>query len=147
MFNRPTYLNKLISFKDHELIKVITGIRRCGKSSLLMLFAEYLESVGINKDNILRINFEDLEYGQTVYVKETKAPKGYQLSDEVVKIVIDDQLEGIGKVHSFQYENEKIPVVVVKTGDATHMFYYLILAGGCLIFIIKLCRTQKETDR
>ena len=93
------------------------------------------------------VTFENLEYGQTVYVKETKAPKGYQLSDEVVKIVIDDQLEGIGKVHSFQYENEKIPVVVVKTGDATHMFYYLILAGGCLIFIIKLCRTQKETDR
>ena len=93
------------------------------------------------------VTFEDLEYGQTVYVKETKAPKGYQLSDEVVKIVIDDQLEGIGKVHSFQYENVKIPVVVVKTGDTTHMFCYLILAGGCLIFIIKLCRTQKETDR
>ena len=49
------------------------------------------------------VAFEDLEYGQTIYVKETKAPEGYQLSDEVVKIVIDDQLEGIGNVLNDKY--------------------------------------------
>ncbi len=42
MIKRPDYLNKLINFKDHEQIKVITGIRRCGKSSLLDMFAQYL---------------------------------------------------------------------------------------------------------
>lgn len=95
MFNRPTYLNKLISFKDHELIKVITGIRRCGKSSLLMLFAEHLISQGVNKDNILRINFEDLQYGNMTYLElndfvkdklNSTQGKLYILLDEIQKI-------------------------------------------------------------
>ena len=95
MFNRPTYLNRLISFKDHELIKVITGIRRCGKSSLLMLFAQYLTSEGINKDNILQINFEDLQYGNMTYIElndfikaKLSATQGkfYILLDEIQKI-------------------------------------------------------------
>ena len=57
MINRPIYLNKLISFRDHEAIKVITGIRSSGKSSILALFAEHLKSVGVSNDNILQINF------------------------------------------------------------------------------------------
>ena len=95
MFNRPTYLNRLISFKDHELIKVITGIRRCGKSSLLMLFAQHLTSEGVNKDNILQINFEDLQYGNMTYMElnnfikaKLSATQGkfYILLDEIQKI-------------------------------------------------------------
>ena len=95
MFNRPTYLNRLISFKDHELIKVITGIRRCGKSSLLMLFAQHLTSEGVNKDNILQINFEDLQYGNMTYIElndfikaKLSATQGkfYILLDEIQKI-------------------------------------------------------------
>ena len=62
MINRPTYLNQLINFKDKEFIKVITGIRRCGKSSLLELFAQYLKENGVSEDNILKINFEILEF-------------------------------------------------------------------------------------
>ena len=95
MINRPTYLNKLLSFKDHDLIKVITGIRRCGKSSLLMLFAEHLISEGVSKDNILQINFEDLQYGNMSYLelndfikaKLSKTQgKFYILLDEIQKI-------------------------------------------------------------
>ena len=69
MINRPIYLNKLISFRDHEAIKVITGIRRCGKSSILALFAEHLKSVGVSNDNILQMNFEDLQYGNMTYLE------------------------------------------------------------------------------
>ena len=97
MFNRPTYLNKLISFKDHELIKVITGIRRCGKSSLLMLFAEYLESVGINKDNILRINFEDLEYGNMTYLELNDFIKDKLSSTEGKLYILLDEIQKIDK--------------------------------------------------
>lgn len=43
MKNRQYYLNKLIDFKDTGLIKIITGVRRCGKSSLIILFKEYLQ--------------------------------------------------------------------------------------------------------
>ena len=95
MINRPIYLNKLISFKDHEVIKVITGIRRCGKSSILALFAEYLKSVGMNNDNILQINFEDLQYGNMTYLElnnfikeklDSTKGKFYILLDEIQKI-------------------------------------------------------------
>ena len=95
MINRPIYLNKLISFKDHEAIKVITGIRRSGKSSILALFAEYLKSTGISNDNILQINFEDLQYGNMTYLElnnfikeklDSTKGKFYILLDEIQKI-------------------------------------------------------------
>ena len=95
MINRPIYLNKLISFKDHEAIKVITGIRRCGKSSILALFAEYLKSLGVNNDNILQVNFEDLQYGNMTYLElnnfikeklDSTEGKFYILLDEIQKI-------------------------------------------------------------
>ena len=95
MINRPIYLNKLISFKDHEAIKVITGIRRCGKSSILALFAEYLKSLGVNNDNILQVNFEDLQYGNMTYLElnnfikeklDSTNGKFYILLDEIQKI-------------------------------------------------------------
>ena len=95
MINRPIYLNKLISFKDHEAIKVITGIRRCGKSSILALFAEYLKSLGVNNDNILQVNFEDLQYGNMTYLElnnfikeklDSTKGKFYILLDEIQKI-------------------------------------------------------------
>ena len=90
------------------------------------------------------VTFTDLAYGQTVYLKETKAPQGYQLSDEVVKIVIDDQLEGVGNIHSLQYENTRIPVIV-KTGDSSNIMNMVILAGGSLGLMIMLkYRSKKE---
>ena len=62
MIKRDEYLKKLISFKDKELIKVITGIRRCGKSTLFKLFQEYLLENDVKQDQIININFEDLDY-------------------------------------------------------------------------------------
>ena len=58
MKNRKEYLNKLIAFRDKSQIKVITGVRRCGKSSLLNLFSEYLQSEGVSLENIVYLNFE-----------------------------------------------------------------------------------------
>jgi predicted AAA+ superfamily ATPase len=56
---RPEYLKRLIGFKDKDLIKVIVGIRRCGKSTLLKLYADYLRSTGVENSRIQFINFED----------------------------------------------------------------------------------------
>lgn len=62
MIARPVYLEKLIRYKDKDLIKVITGIRRCGKSVLLFdIYARYLLDLGIPEDHILKINLEDKE--------------------------------------------------------------------------------------
>lgn len=61
MINRDVYLQKLRQLKDQKLIKVVTGIRRCGKSTLLDAFRNELISGGVNKDNIIFINFEERE--------------------------------------------------------------------------------------
>jgi predicted AAA+ superfamily ATPase len=59
LVQRPDYLKRLAGFRDKDLIKVIMGIRRCGKSSLLKLYAEYLRSTGVEESRIQFINFED----------------------------------------------------------------------------------------
>ena len=56
--NRDLYLNKLIAFQDMEPVKVVTGIRRCGKSSLLKLMIQHLLDIGVSEEQIVEMNFE-----------------------------------------------------------------------------------------
>ena len=60
--NRSHYLEKLIEFKDTDFVKIITGIRRCGKSSLMKLMIKHLLENGIEKEQIIQINFESIEF-------------------------------------------------------------------------------------
>ena len=62
MLERKGYLDLLKKWKDDEVIKVVTGIRRCGKSTLLKMYMEFLKSQGVSDDRIIFINFEELEY-------------------------------------------------------------------------------------
>ncbi len=62
MIKRDEYLEKLNRFRDKQLIKVVTGIRRCGKSTLLEMYKEILLNDGIDADQIISINLEDLKY-------------------------------------------------------------------------------------
>lgn len=95
MIERNEYLDILKRFKDKELIKVITGIRRCGKSTLLDIYKEYLVNNNVKEDQIISINLEDLKYNfiknyMDLYnyindsLKENK--KNYVFIDEVQKI-------------------------------------------------------------
>lgn len=59
---RQEYLDKLIAFKDKQIIKVVTGIRRCGKSTLLQIYHDYLINNNISSEQIISINFEDYDY-------------------------------------------------------------------------------------
>lgn len=59
---RDLYLNKLIGFQDTEPVKIITGIRRCGKSSLLKLMVQHLKETGITADQIVEMNFESHDF-------------------------------------------------------------------------------------
>ena len=64
MIQRPEYLDLLIRFKDKDLIKVVTGIRRCGKSTLFDLYCEYLKENGVEENQIIRINLEERIYSE-----------------------------------------------------------------------------------
>ena len=62
MVEREEYLNELKKWKDEKVIKVVTGLRRCGKSTLLSMFQQRLIESGVNQSQIISINFEDLQY-------------------------------------------------------------------------------------
>ena len=62
MVERHEYLNELKKWKDEKVIKVVTGLRRCGKSTLLSMFQEQLRQNGAAEEQIIAINFEDLQY-------------------------------------------------------------------------------------
>ena len=89
--------------------------------------------------------FKDLKYG-IYYIKETKAPLGYELSTEVKEIVINDNLEGVGSVHSFKYLNTLLPVTITKTGDNQSLGLYAGLAAASILGLgyIILKRKRKE---
>lgn len=95
MVSRDTYLERLKAFKDNKLIKVITGIRRCGKSTLLELFKQYLINDGVADSNIIHINLELMKYDdvrdyKTFYKLITKQIQNndryYLLIDEVQQV-------------------------------------------------------------
>ena len=95
MIERNEYLDVLKRFKDKELIKVISGIRRCGKSTLLELYKEYLLNNGISEDQIISVNLEDLKYNFIDnymslynYINDNLKPnkRNYVFIDEVQKI-------------------------------------------------------------
>lgn len=62
LINRPEYLEQLIQSRDVDLVKIVTGIRRCGKSSLLDLFHQYLLEDGVPRENVIHMNLESLRY-------------------------------------------------------------------------------------
>ena len=91
---RNIYLNQLIAFQDKEPVKVITGIRRCGKSSLLKLMQKHLLNSGVKQDQIIAINFESLEFQEMNYKElyeyvKKKIPntkRAYLFFDELQRI-------------------------------------------------------------
>ena len=101
-----------------------------------------ITKVNANQENGTA-TFENVRFG-TYYIKETKAPVGYLLSDEVKKVVVDKNLEGVGNVYSFVYENTLNPVEV-KTGDNTNIagLVGLGLISGCAI-VVFVVRRRKE---
>ncbi len=95
MIVRNEYLNVLKRFKDKQLIKVITGIRRCGKSTLLEMFQDYLKENGVEENQIISINLEDLDYN---FITDYMTLYKY----------INDKLKGNNKYYIFIDEVQKI---------------------------------------
>ena len=93
---REEYLNKLIALKDKHIIKIITGIRRCGKSTLFEIYQDYLINSGVSSEQIISINFEDYDYEELIephklyeYVKNKiiTGKKMYIFFDEIQNVI------------------------------------------------------------
>jgi len=99
MIQRPEYLNVLISFKDKDLIKVVSGIRRCGKSTLFELYQNYLLENGVDKSQIISINFEEGNYADLTDSKELYNLVNEQLNPDKKNYVFLDEVQ---RVHEFE---------------------------------------------
>ncbi len=95
MVERKEYLERLIQWKDEQVIKVVTGLRRCGKSTLLQQYQTWLRANGVSEEQIVSVNFEELEYEALLdyrelyaYLKARLLPgkKTYIFLDEIQKV-------------------------------------------------------------
>lgn len=87
---RDIYLSQLIAFKDTEPVKVVTGIRRCGKSSLLKLMRKYLLDTGISQEQIISMNFESMEYRDMDVMAFYRFVKDKVLPDKRMYLFFDE---------------------------------------------------------
>lgn len=133
--NRDRYLKKLIGFQDTEPVKVITGIRRCGKSSLLKLMIRHLRETGIGQEQIVEMNFESHDFRSMTsdevyhYVKERAVPgkRMYLFFDELQRI---DAWEDA--VNSFRVD---LDCDIYVTGSNAYLLsseYSTYLSGRCV---------------
>lgn len=91
LVERPIYLEQLKSFREKELIKVVTGIRRCGKSTLFDLYCDYLIQDGVDEKQIIRINLEDPDYHDIKdYMQLYKMIKEQLITDKMNYIFLDE---------------------------------------------------------
>lgn len=91
IIERKEYLNKLITWKDKQLIKIVTGVRRCGKSVLLKMYQDYLKNNGVKESQIVTINFEDLDYEElTNYKKLDNYLKEKLIPNKMTYIFLDE---------------------------------------------------------
>ena len=94
MIERTEYLEKLKKWKDKDLIKVVTGIRRCGKSTLFELFIEYLKTIGIEENHIISINLENPDNDFENYKDFYKFVK-QQIKDEKQYYIFLDEVQNV----------------------------------------------------
>ena len=119
---RKEYLDKLISWKDKRIIKIVTGVRRCGKSMLLKIYQNYLKNQGIDENQIIAINFEDLDYEElTDYKKLYAYLKERLIEGKMTYIFLDEiqNVENFPKVLDSLYIKEYVDIYV--TGSNAYM--------------------------
>lgn len=119
---RKEYLNKLIAFKDKQLIKIVTGIRRCGKSTLLELYQGWLKEQGVKEEQIISINFEDIDYEElTDYRKLYEYLKERLVKDKMTYIFLDEvhHVNDFPKVVDSLYIKKNVDIYI--TGSNAYM--------------------------
>lgn len=147
LIQREEYLNKLIALKDKKIIKVVTGVRRCGKSKLLEMYRKWLLEQGVEEERIVSINFEDLDFEDlTDYKKLHTYLKEHLLKDNMTYIFLDEiqNVEQFPKVVDSLYIKDNVDIYI--TGSNAHMLSSEIatLLSGRYIQIEMLPLSFKE---
>lgn len=122
LLQRTEYLNKLIAFKDKQLIKIVTGVRRCGKSTLLGIYQDWLKSQGVEAGQIIDINFEDLDFEDLTDYKKLYAYLKERLSgDKMTYIFLDEvhHVDEFPKVVDSLYIKKNVDIYI--TGSNAYM--------------------------
>ena len=122
LLQRKEYLAKLIAFRDKQIIKIVTGIRRCGKSTLLRLYQDWLKAQGVSENQIISINFEDMDYEElTDYKKLYAYLKERLVRDNMTYIFLNEiqHVDNFPKVVDSLYIKEKVDIYM--TGSNAYM--------------------------
>ena len=126
MVERKEYLERMTQWKDEQVIKVVTGIRRCGKSTLLLQYQEWLRAHGVSDEQILSVNFEELEYEELQDYKKLYAYLKERLCEGKMTYIFLDEIQ---KVPSFEKVVDSLyvkpQVDIYMTGSNAYM-----LSGG-----------------
>ena len=122
MVERKEYLERLIQWKDEQVIKVVTGIRRCGKSTLLLQYQEWLKASGVSDEQIVTINFEELEYEELQDYKKLYAYLKNRLCKGKMTYIFLDEIQKVSafeKVVDSLYVKPQVDLYV--TGSNAYM--------------------------
>ena len=121
MIARDVYLKKLIDFKDKDLIKIVTGIRRCGKSTLFDIYINHLKEQGVQDKQIIKINLESQDYSFENYMELYNYIKERLVSDKKTYVFIDEvqRIESFQKAIDSLYINKNIDLYI--TGSNAYL--------------------------
>lgn len=147
MIERKEYLEQLFSWKDEDVIKVITGIRRSGKSTLLEQFQQCLLNDGVDKSQIISINFEKLEYEHLLNYKSLyEYIKDRLIEGKTTYILLDEiqQVESFEKVVDGLYVQKGVDLYITGSNAYTLSGDLATLLTGRYIEISILPLSFKE---
>lgn len=147
MVKRVEYFEKLLKCKDKGLIKVITGVRRCGKSTLLLMYKDYLLENGISEDHIIFINFEDLDNEELTNYKALYNFINALIKDDKKYYIILDEIQNVNefqKTIDSLYLKKNVDIYI--TGSNAYMLSSEIatLISGRYVQIEMLPLSYKE---
>ena len=157
MIKREKYISHIRGFYESDLIKIITGIRRCGKSTLLELYREYLKTQNVTNDQIISINFEELEYEELLnykalynFIKERlhKTKTTYIFLDEI------QQVENFQKAVDSLFVKDNVDIYI--TGSNAYLLsgeLATLLSGRYIeinmlpLSFAEFCELRSDTDK
>lgn len=147
MVKRVEYFERLLKCKDKGLIKVITGVRRCGKSTLLLMYKDYLLENGISEDHIIFINFEDLDNEELTDYKALYNFINALIKDDKKYYIILDEIQNVNefqKTIDSLYLKKNVDIYI--TGSNAYMLSSEIatLISGRYVQIEMLPLSYKE---